>query len=77
MYLSDKRLSAGRCALRLLGLVLFAGLLSACAGVSRTQGPAQVEDRTSMPPSAQPNEPQITAYIPPTQPRSARPAPSA
>jgi len=75
MCLSNECLSASRCTFRLLSAVVFATLLSACAGVSRTDGPAQVEDRSSMPPPARPNEPQITAYIPPTQPRAARPAP--
>ncbi len=75
MYLSDERLSARQCTSRLLGGVVLVTLLSACAGVNRTDGPAQVEDRSSTPRPAQPNEPQITAYIPPAQPQTARPAP--
>jgi cytochrome c-type biogenesis protein CcmH/NrfG len=75
MYLSDERLPTGQCAYRVLGAVVFVTLLSACAGISRTEGPAQVEDRSSAPPPAQPSEPQITAYIPPAQAHAARPAP--
>ena len=75
MYLSDERPSARRCTFRLLSGVVLVTLLSACAGVSRMDGPAQVEDRTSTPRAAQPSEPQITAYIPPTPPHAARPAP--
>jgi len=58
-------------AVLLLGLVL-----GGCGSVPRTERPAQVEDRGSVPPpSAGSSGPQIAAYTPPAQPRYARPEP--
>jgi hypothetical protein len=64
-------------------VLLLAGLsviLAACGGMSRTDRPARVEDRSSVPlppppPSGAEQGPQIAAYTPPAQPRYARPEP--
>lgn len=55
--------------------VALAALLSACGGMSRSERPAQVEQRGAPPPTSSGNEAQIAAYIPPAQPRIARPEP--
>lgn len=57
------------------GLVL---MLSACGGMSRTDTPAQVEERTTTTPPKQAeagSDVQIAAYTPPAQPQIARPQP--
>ena len=59
-------------------------LLSACGGMSRTDTPARVEERTVVPPPEQAEETseetssevQIAAYTPPAQPQIARPQPN-
>jgi len=52
--------------------------LVACAGVNRTQRPAQVEERTSNAeqPAIGDSDVRIAAYRPPARPRYARPVPS-
>lgn len=59
--------------------VLFAGVvavtLAACSGLSRTDRPAEVEERDSTRPRPGGSSAQIAAYTPPAQPRIARPAP--
>lgn len=57
----------------LLGAVALS--LGACGGLSRTDAPAQVEERTAPQPQQQGSETQIAAYTPPSQPRIARPQP--
>lgn len=59
-------------ALLLAGVAL---TLSACGGMSRTERPADVEERgaSRLPPSD--SDTQIAAYTPPAQPRTARPEP--
>jgi len=63
--------------LRLLFTLLLASALGACGGLSRTDRPAQVEERGKPPATttAVPNQTQIAAYTPPAQPRYSRPAP--
>jgi predicted Zn-dependent protease len=55
-------------------------LLSACGGMSRTDTPARVEERTAVSPPEQAEETssevQIAAYTPPAQPQIARPQPN-
>ena len=64
----------------LFRMVAAAGLalaLSGCGGMSRTERPAQVEERTAAPtPTADSgSDVQIAAYTPPAQPKIARPQP--
>lgn len=49
--------------------------LGACGGLSRSEAPAQVEERTVPRPQQQGSDTQIAAYTPPSQPRIARPQP--
>ncbi len=53
-------------------------VLAGCAGVNRTDRPAQVEERaTSAPrPSVDDSDVRIAAYTPPARPRYARPVPT-
>jgi len=57
----------------LLGAVALG--LGACGGLSRTDAPAQVEERTAPRSPQQGSETQIAAYTPPAQPRIARAQP--
>ena len=66
-----------RCA-RLLATAMLAGMLAACGGMSRSDRPATVEERTEVPDRvAQDTESdvQIAAYTPPAQAGYARPQP--
>lgn len=56
----------------LFGMLL---LLAACGSVPRQAGPAQVEARATPDPQPQGSTPQIAAYTPPAQPRTARAQP--
>ncbi|MDJ0741163.1 MAG: tetratricopeptide repeat protein [Gammaproteobacteria bacterium] len=58
------------------GVGLLVLLLGGCGGLSRTQAPAQVEERSGALPAEQDSETQIAAYTPPAQPRVARPQPT-
>lgn len=65
-------------ALRLVVVGAFAVMLAACGGLGRSERPAQVEERSELPPAPQTSAgggAQIAAYTPPAQPRYARPAP--
>lgn len=71
-----------RPACRALCIGALALVLGACGGMARTERPAQVEERASLPLPPQDDAgrqgqgPQIAAYTPPAQPRIARPEPS-
>lgn len=65
-------------ALRLFVVGALAVTLAACGGLGRSERPAQVEERSELPPPPQTSAgggAQIAAYTPPAQPRYARPAP--
>lgn len=65
-----------QCAVRAAAIIALAVLLGACGGgLSRSERPAQVEDRASEVPRQQGSDTQIAAYTPPAQPRVARPQP--
>jgi predicted Zn-dependent protease len=63
----------------LLRMIAIAGLalaLQACGGMSRSDRPAQVQERTAAPaPADSGSDVQIAAYTPPAQPQIARPQP--
>ena len=61
---------------RVGALVALVTVLTACAGVGRSDRPATVEERgVAPPPVVQDGGAQIAAYQPPVQPRYARPTP--
>lgn len=63
---------------RLPALAAVVLLLSACGGISRTDPPARVEERSPSPPpieSQRGSDTQIAAYTPPAAPRYVRPQP--
>ncbi len=63
---------------RALLALLLAGMLSACAGLGRSDRPATVEARSEVPPALQQHgddDVQIAAYTPPAEPQYARPQP--
>jgi tetratricopeptide (TPR) repeat protein len=68
---------AGLC--RILTIAGLLMLLAGCGGMSRTDSPARVEERTAAPPPLPQTEAgsdvQIAAYTPPAQPQFARPQP--
>ena len=67
-----------RCWLRALAMLLLAATLTACGGMTRSDRPATVEERTEAPERAMQDadsDVQIAAYTPPVQPAYARPQP--
>ena len=72
-------LADGATAARLTRTTLVAVLalgLAACGGYSRTDPPAQVEERSAPPETETGSGTQIAAYTPPAAPRIARPQPN-
>lgn len=63
-----------QCRVGLMAALL--ALLPACAGPSRTDAPARVEERSQPPAAAPDTSTQIAAYRPPAPPRVARPVPN-
>jgi hypothetical protein len=81
--LLEKTKIRNQSAFRLLVAAGLVVMLSACGGPGRSERPAQVEHRESVPGSPTPGassggsgEAQIAAYIPPVQPTIARPEPN-